>query len=269
MGEATTGGGRVSRLLSRALLVVGGAVATTAAAWAISSASASADPLADPGLAAPQPPGASTVGQLTGPLVNTVTQPITQPVAPAAQPVPIAALPASAVRSASGLSGLAGSISPVADRLRATVTGFGVLATNPLLTPGRPAPSSHSGGSRRAAPAGSFRPAAGPVPVARFTGPTRAATGPVAPSGGSFGVAPSVAGHGLPALPGGQQCGSGGVPAGTGGAGSGGSAGPGGSAIGAQFGQPGLPGLLPLGPLAGGNHFPAVAPGRQPGVTPD
>jgi len=66
VGRARTDRGRVSRLVTRTLLVLGGTVAATAIGWLISSATASADTL--PGLAVPgtHAPVTTVTGVLDG-----------------------------------------------------------------------------------------------------------------------------------------------------------------------------------------------------------
>jgi hypothetical protein len=173
-------------------------------------------------------------------------------------------LPASAVRSASGLA-------TVTDRLREAVSGFDAFGPGQFAgqfrTPspsrvGVPVPAPAVNGGPRFAADPSFGQAAG-VAGAVSGLPGR----PLAMAGALIAGVPH--GHGVPFVPGGAQYNSGLAPAGAGTAGSGGSSGPGGSLLGAQFTQLVRPGMLPLGALAQGNPFASVAPGRQPGVTPD
>jgi hypothetical protein len=90
MGKANTGKSRMPRLLSRSLLVLGGAVAGTAAAWMISSASASADTLVDPApvaaVSAVSSAGQAGQSSPVDQVIGTVTQPVTGSVAAAAVP---------------------------------------------------------------------------------------------------------------------------------------------------------------------------------------
>ena len=282
MSKVTHGRRRGARLLSRALLVLGGAVAGTAAAWVISSASAQADTLTPVVPVAPVTQVLTTTVATPAAVAHTASEskPVSPPVSipamlpavlPAALPTSLptslpATLPVSAVRSASGLAA-------VTDRLRAAVAEFdGLGAGNPpagqFRAPvasrgGAPVPAPAVAGAlstARNAPAGQAAGAAGTVHT--FAAHTGSPGVPAARAGGSGGHVPAGSGSG-------QQYTPGLVPSGAGTAGSSGSAGPGGSVLGAQFTQPGVPGLFSLGGTAQGIPLGAVPTGKQPGVTPD
>jgi hypothetical protein len=284
--ELTTGRSRVPRLLSRALLVLGGAVAASAAAWALSGATASAATLPGAGLTGLSTPDAVVSAPVSTPtptpaadqLITSVGDSLTgtpagatsaagQVVGAVSSPVvPVA----SAVRSAAELS----PVGSVTGRLRAAVAQVDstipvqvnqVAAVHPGFTPS--AGLVRSGGAKAhpgspvvlgpGRPAGAQFPAV-PVLLSRASDPV-----------GVLGVVVSAGLPVGPTTPQCQQCLSAVAPAGAGGSGAGGQQGPGGSTAGLPFGQPVLPGLLSIGAAAQRDSARLGAPGRQPGVTPD
>lgn len=215
VGRARTDRGRVSRLVTRTLLVLGGTVAATVVGWLISSATASADTLPDlavPGThAGPAPVSATVTGMLdavgvpaipppptvAGALRGAVTQIGDQvPVGRDLSVTPLAAWSATPPHPSPGPVPAAASQSGPAIG-SATARPITAETTVAPIPPG-PAtvvrPVTHAGPVPLAVPASLAPPAPG-SPVA--PAPWSPVTVPAAPVGGSVGNAPGGAGLGL------------------------------------------------------------------------
>lgn len=256
MGRAENDRGRVSRLVTRALVVLGGTVAATAVGWLISSATASADTLPDlsvPGSHADPAPGTAGITDM----LDVVGVPAAVPVIP---PPP-------------AVAGAAGAVSGAVTRLRSRVPVGRELPVTPLaalsvpppqVPPPAPAAASQSGptiGPAAARPITAAT-AVAPIPPGPATAvrPVAHASGAPAPAMPVLVTTPAPVAPApwspvtLPVAPAGS------VGSATGGAG------------------PGLAdgsGVLPVPGLDAVRVLPVTAPpgritaGKQPGITPD
>ena len=281
MGRANTGERRRPRLLSRALLVLGGATAATAAAWLLSSQTASADPLSSvpsvPAATAPamstsdttatpfETPVSTTVSSVADPVTDagsTAITAVTEPSQHAVLPLPTVPDTTSAGlgRLTTGLRGTVGQLDerlPVDRDLPAQLIQH--LTRTPVSTPAAPS-------------------VALPVPSStvphRITGQDGPFAGQHSRIGGVVGEAaePFAGDRGRPHTP--HDPGS--VPfgplvpamPGTGGNG-GGFAGPAGLGLTSGAAEAILPELHVVDVLAPAIEPVPVLPGKQPGVTPD
>ena len=275
------------RLLSRALLVLGGATAATAAAWLLSSGTASADPLPSvPGVPAVTAPAMSISdsGAAATPFhtplstaVSSVADPVTDAgsaaVTAVSEPSQHAVLPlpdVSAVQSTdpaglgqltTGLRDTVGQLSdriPVSKDLPATLVQH--LGHAPVSTPAAPSV---------AAPVLPVTPRHLPMQPEPFAGQHGKAGGVASRTGtSSLGdrgtpLAPHNPGNSpfapltVPAMPGGSGNGSGGF------------AGPAGVGLPTGAVQNLFPELHVVDVLAPATEPAHVMPGKQPGVTPD
>ncbi len=295
MDKATAGGHRVSRLLSRALLVLGGVTAATAAAWLISSATASADTLpsvVSPGQAvvtgsgladltnkasgaqsASKPFGtglSSAVSSVSDPVAdagstalnaaNVVTEPSRHVVLPLAADLP--ATPAGLDQLTTGLRGAVGQLGdriPVDTALPAQLVGH--LGRGAVSTPAVPAtPAQPSTTGRYRTGTQSF-----PVAARQHGKPGIDASSVVGQHHpvGSLPLAPSTPGSSpfgpltFPAVPG------------SGGGSGNGFAASAGLGLVAGSGSPISPELHVVDVLSPAVEPASVMPGKQPGVTPD
>jgi hypothetical protein len=250
-----TGTGRITRLLTRVLFVIGGTVAATALGWLISSATASAATLPDT--------HAGPVAPVTGLLDK-----ITLPAAPAATVPNLPAGPASAVPKlpappAAEMSRVAGALRTAVSQLGSRVPAVPVtpLAARPPTSPS--APVGRSGSVSGPAPARPLSTATTVTPIASSSATvvrslSRQAGGPV----------PPPAPRPVPTVPNPAPWSPVTVPAAPGGS-VGGATGAGGLGLvdtSGTFPVPGLdvvrvvPVTVPLG---------RVTTGKQPGITPD
>ena len=293
VGRATAGERRMPRLLSRALLVLGGATAATAAAWLLSSGTASADPLPSvpqvPAVSAPalstsdaantaaaaasnpfETPLSTAVSSVADPVTDassTAVTSVTEPSQHAVLPLPADATALGTATTPAGLgqltSGLRDAVGRLGDRLPVSpalpVQLVQHLGHAPVSTPAVP---------NVVAPADSSTPRHLPMQAEPFAGQHGRAGGVLGhvegPSQGDRGtpLAPHNPGNSplsplsVPGMPGGSGSG-------------GGVAGPAG--VGLPSGVPAhfFPELHVIDVLAPATEPARVMPGKQPGVTPD
>ncbi|HYS36256.1 MAG TPA: hypothetical protein VEO01_11550 [Pseudonocardiaceae bacterium] len=176
MDRTRTGTGRMARLLTRVLFVLGGTVAVTALGWLISSTTASAATLPDLNV-----PGthANPAGGVTGVLTS-----LTLPAAPTPT---VPKLPASPAGTAS-MSGVAG-------ELRTAVGRLSVDRAVPVAPLIAQPPTSTS------APAGQSGSVSGPAPARPLPTVTTLAPAPAGPATVVESLSPQVTGPVLPAAP--------------------------------------------------------------------
>jgi hypothetical protein len=257
--RTTTGTGRMTRLLTRVLFVLGGTVAATALGWLISSATASAATL----------PDLTVPGTHAGPVapVTGVLDKITLPAAPAVTvpnlPGPASAVPKLPAPPAAEMSRVAGALRTAVSQLGSRVPAVPVtpLAARPPTSPS--APVGRSGSVSAPAPARPQNTATTVAPIASSSATvvrslSRQAGGQVLPA------APQP----VPTMPNPAPWSPVTVPATPGGS-VGGAIGAGGLGLvdtSGTFPVPGLdvvrvvPVTVPLG---------RVTTGKQPGITPD
>ncbi|HWE90801.1 MAG TPA: hypothetical protein VG317_15180 [Pseudonocardiaceae bacterium] len=265
----------MTKLASRALLVLGGAVAATAACWAISSATASADTL--PGHVPANPAGIVTTGGHAGSTlaktdpvsttertvqaaVNSVARTVNMVTAPLAQP----AMSTWPTAWRDGWNQVTGS-------LQGTVTQLGhdsLAKTTSQLVAGSPAVSSlaqHASAGQSAVPSAvTTAPLTAPHSATTVT-TTALPTGHHAADSHRFPTTP-----GAPRAPGRAPAAPVNAPSSGTTGGAGGSSGPGGPAgVGAGASYPVLPGVSLIGVSAPKQPLAHLTAGKQPGVTPD
>ncbi len=273
MGRATAGERRRPRLLSRALLVLGGATAATAAAWLLSSQTASADPLSSVPSAPAVVQGLSTsdtsatldtaVTSFETPLSTTVSA-VTEPSQRAVLPLPTVPATTTPVGLDQLTTGLRGTVGRLGDRLPVERDLPTQLVQHFARTPVSP-PAAPSIAVPAAAPVAPHHITVQDGPFVGQHSRIGGVVGSIAgPFDGGRGTQPAPRSPGsvpfppltVPGLPG------------TGGS-SGGSAGPAG--LGLTTGDAGaiLPEPHVVDVLAPATEPVAVLPGKQPGVTPD
>lgn len=254
MDRTRKGNGRMARLLTRVLVILGGTVAATALGWLISSATASAATLPDLNL-----PG--THANPAAPVTSALTS-LTLPAGPAPT---VPKLPSPPAGTAS-MSGVAGELRTAMSRLGSRIPVDRALPVTPLTA--QP-PASLS------APAGRSGPVSGPAAARPLTAVTTVA--PV-PAGSATvvrflsrqvtGLVSPAAPRPVPSMPNPAPWSPVTVPAAPGGS-VGGATGAGGLGLvdtSGTFPVPGLdvvraiPVTVPLG---------RVTAGKQPGITPD
>jgi hypothetical protein len=235
-----------SRLLCRVLVVVGGAVVATVAAWLISSATASADPL---------PPPADPVAAVVGHTLGAVGVPET--VATPTVPVELRHAP---TQVAARVRGVTSALRTTVGQLGHQVPPVVDVPTTPTrpATPARPVRLTQHHDVRHATTtpvAAAHRPA--PVAVARQVPHVR----PVAVTPAHHPAAPSTPRPAAPWSP---------VPAPAAPSGSGvGAPGAGGLAPADDSGAPSVPGLDLIRVVPASTPFGRASAGRGPGSTPD
>ena len=277
------------RLLSRALLVLGGATAATAAAWLLTSGTASADPLPSvpqlPAVTAPavstsdaastaaatasapfETPLSTAVSSVADPVTDagsTAVTAVTEPSQHAVLPLPAvpAATPAGLDQLTSGLRDAVGGLGdrlPVSPGLPAELVQH--LSRTPVSTPAMP---------DIAAPTVSSTPRHLPLQAAPFAGQHSRVGGVLGqvdgPRSDDHGTPPAPRNPNIspfgpltvPAMPGGS------------GSGSGGFAGPAGVGLPSGAATYLFPELHVIDVLAPAIEPARVMPGKQPGVTPD
>jgi hypothetical protein len=270
------------RLLSRALLVLGGATAATATAWLLSSGTAAADPLPQVSAAtshvvstsdtngtaaAPfETPLSTAVSSVADPVTDTGSTAVTAVTEPSQHAVlPLPAVPATAPADLGQLaSGLRDTVGGLGDRLPVSTS----LPTELVQHLGR-VPVSTAAVPAIAAPAVSTTPRHLPMQAAPFAGQHSRVGGVVGQVNG-----PGQRDRGAPLAPhnpGNSPFGPLTVPAmpGGGGSGNGGFAGPAGLGLPTGTVAHLFPELHVVDVLAPATEPAAVMPGKQPGVTPD
>lgn len=301
MGEATNGKGRLAKLASRALIVLGGAVTVTAAGWLISSATASADtlppssvPVSQVSVSHDMSHDVSTpAGPLSGPMDvlrgsvggtlggTAAAKPLSLPlITPATLTKPVTLVTPATVDGWRGWpASWNNGWNQVTGSLRSAVTQLGqatwdraaaVRLPNPLtsLATGSPASAvSHVGHPDTPAPAA--MPSVHPAPLAR-PALSRLGGGTPYSSHHAAGPRPVSTTPGAPRAPSHTPRFPCGAPAsGTSGS-AGGSSGAGGLAgVGERSSYPMLPGVRRIGVSAPNEPARRMTAGRQPGVTPD
>ena len=240
--------GRVRRLLVRVLLVLGGAVFATGIGWLLSTASASADVLPT----VPVPP------------LSSVTDAISAPAVPAAPALP-STLPTPALPSGPADLGQVAqqvhlAVSGVGDRVTPVTAPAAGLA--PLVVPvSTPVSRPLTVTAPRSTPSIAV-PQAAPRPAIVVAHRHSATPGALRPAGGTDTAPAGNQQHRLPALPPLQ-------PAGSSDANVHGSGGPTGGAGGTQLPFVTLPGAAPHAVGTPMTPRLPVAPGQQPGTSPD
>jgi hypothetical protein len=174
-----TGTGRMARLLTRVLFVIGGTVAATALGWLISSATASAATF--PGLNVPGT-HANPTGAVTG-VLTSLTLPATP--APTVPTVPKLPPPPAGTPSMSGVAGA----------LRTAVGRLSIDRAAPVAPLIAQPPTSTS------APAGQSGPASGPAPSRPLPTMASGAPAPAGPARVVESLSRQVTGSVLPAAP--------------------------------------------------------------------
>ena len=270
VGRATAGERRMPRLLSRALLVLGGATAATAAAWLLSSQTASADPLpsvpqAPAAVASPfETPLSTAVSTITDPMTDAGAKAVDVVTVPSQHALPIPVVPADSTGIDALTTGLRATVGqlgttlPVSKDLPAQLVQH--LGRTPVSTPAQPSDAIGT------APTTPRHLPMQPVPFAAAQH-SHLATNPGDVSGagqGDHGVplAPGKPGNSTPFAP--LT-----VPAMPGGNGTSGFAGPAGLGLTSATTEHLFPQLHVVDVLAPATAPVAVMPGKQPGVTPD
>ncbi|GAA3460561.1 hypothetical protein ACFFSW_20475 [Saccharothrix longispora] len=266
-----TGASRVRRLLSRALLVAGGALAGTAAAWALSAAPASAQTPVD------HDDAVTGISQAAAPLGGALPEVGLTPVEQTRVGQAVQDLDA-ALRSPQVREPQPPDLNRVAEEIRGAVDQVGVLFRQPVLPRLVPtAPAAEAPAAQHRQPVTETTPATTAVPVTAGTpvvhgvfaqwsrtwldAPRHAVAAVPTDSGSSFPGDPS----GLPSLPFAPpsgvpaHCTCGGDGAGSAGGGSGPFAAVSTSALDSAVARA----LLPA------TERNTVMPGKQPGITPD
>ena len=254
------------RLLSRALLVLGGATAATAAAWLLSSQTASADqlpsvPQAPAAVASPfETPLSSAVSSVADPVTDAGSKAVDVVTVPSQHALPLPTVPADAAGIGQLTTGLRAAVGQLGDKLPVSkdlpAQLVQHLGRTPVSTPAQPSDAVVlTPSTPRHLPMQ-------PVPFAAQHSHLANNSGDVSTAGHSD--------HGVPLVPGN----SGNstpltVPATPGGSGAGGFAGPAGLGLTSGTAEHFFPRLHVFDVLAPAIAPVAVMPGKQPGVTPD
>jgi hypothetical protein len=261
------------RLLSRALLVLGGTAAATAAAWLLSSGTASADqlppvPQAPAGVTVATPfetPLSSAVSSVADPVTDAGSKAVDVVTVPSQHDVlPLPAVPADSTGLGKLTTGLQATVGQLGDRLPVSKdlpTQLVQHLGRPVSTPAQP------GDAVAIVPTTPRHLPMQPVPFAGLHSHLAANPGDVSGAGqddhgtphapGSPGNSTPFGPLTVPAMPGGSGSGAGGL------------AGPAGLGLTSGTAEHLFPRLHVVDVLAPATVPAAVMPGKQPGVTPD